>query len=456
MQSREMLVEDISIPRRNTLKKFVRNEDEFFVGIPSAVPDEVDLRKRYNLTRPNSQKNCGMCWAISVASIIDDTAVVSGGFDERPRVSPTVLMTMFPQNGCYGGSITSVTESVLTLGYVLSGCNGEDYVKDAPISWCYKDYNCNSSRRARNINRSIPLTVDCIGGKRLPVTRAIYLTTNMYNNSENTLKRILAHVGPFVANIVVYNNFMYDYGAFARTGSGIYVDDIDYQYHLTGRPAADKPLSSNNIVGTHSVCVVGYGVEHDVHLLDGRRIAELRYWIVRNSWDTTWGNGGYAKVAAYPMSTRGTVIGMVQSTLIDSKPVSMGGVLAVRVGHALPGSNAEFNGNGMLTNYRVAVTQQGTSTTPMLTKTMMQLLPNKSGSDSSRHGSGSFTIQATKLEGMPEVAVVMAEDEPDVAATNTELVGIGVASGLLITGFVFLLYMFFTQIFRKSRTRRGR
>ena len=39
-------------------------------------------------------------------------------------------------------------------------------------------------------------------------------------------------------------------------------------------------------LGGHAIKVIGYGTE------DGND-----YWLVQNSWTTTWGDGGYFKIA---------------------------------------------------------------------------------------------------------------------------------------------------------------
>ena len=36
----------------------------------------------------------------------------------------------------------------------------------------------------------------------------------------------------------------------------------------------------------HAMTIVGWGVQNNLH-----------YWIVKNSWGTGWGEGGYAKMA---------------------------------------------------------------------------------------------------------------------------------------------------------------
>ncbi|WP_298964857.1 C1 family peptidase [uncultured Methylobacterium sp.] len=78
-------------------------------------------------------------------------------------------------------------------------------------------------------------------------------------SSMETRKRVLSSKGPVSASMEVYDDF--------RTyGSGIYS-------HVTG-----------SLIGYHAVCVVGYDDS------DG-------CWIVKNSWDTGWGENGFFRIA---------------------------------------------------------------------------------------------------------------------------------------------------------------
>jgi len=339
-----ILHEDITIPKHETFSNVSTNVQEFCTNLPMTNPIAIDLRQMYDLTPPTSQRDCGMCWAIAVASIIDDSAVVGGRMRQRPKVSPTVLMTMFPQYGCMGGAVGRAADSIVALGYVLASCNGYDYVTDNKISWCESDTLCSGAHERKNVqgaegsnplvNTAIPPVIDCHLGKELLVTDALFFSDDgNINETFHQIKRLVAHNGSLCANVVVYKNFIYRAGKFSHLGGGnIYIDTIDYQYYDTGVPSYKKPLSKRNIVGTHSVCVVGYGVKKNVRLLDGRFIKELPYWIIRNSWGSTWASNGYAKIAMFPFCTKGIAIGVAVTTQVDNETVNIGGMFAVKAG----------------------------------------------------------------------------------------------------------------------------
>ena len=78
-------------------------------------------------------------------------------------------------------------------------------------------------------------------------------------NSIDRRKFALAFNGPLVAGMRVYEDFPF-------YSSGI------YEYQMGGQ------------AGLHAVCVVGYD-DYD------------ECWIVKNSWDSDWGEEGYCRVA---------------------------------------------------------------------------------------------------------------------------------------------------------------
>jgi len=78
-------------------------------------------------------------------------------------------------------------------------------------------------------------------------------------NDTTTMQTVLANNGTVATGIYVSNNFM-------NYASGVFSDTA------CGTNGAD-----------HAVTIVGYGVSSGTN-----------YWIVRNSWSTAWGIGGYA------------------------------------------------------------------------------------------------------------------------------------------------------------------
>merc|ERR1719198_2931590 len=85
--------------------------------------------------------------------------------------------------------------------------------------------------------------------------------TVLPRNNETALMNALATVGPIAITVAAMDWKNYE--------SGVYAPD-----------AFDGDLD-------HAVVLVGYGTDED---------SGLDYWLVRNSWSPTWGEGGYIRI----------------------------------------------------------------------------------------------------------------------------------------------------------------
>ena len=57
-----------------------------------------------------------------------------------------------------------------------------------------------------------------------------------------------------------------------------------FQFYYSG--VMDNPKCGTNL--DHAVLAVGFGTDE---------ASGLDYWLIKNSWDTTWGDNGYIKLA---------------------------------------------------------------------------------------------------------------------------------------------------------------
>ena len=88
------------------------------------------------------------------------------------------------------------------------------------------------------------------------------------NGNEGELKKVLANVGP----VVVY---MYAKDSFQHYKSGVYYDQ--------SCPSRCPEIN-------HAVLLVGYGTDKTTYK------KPVDYWIIKNSWGTTWGEAGYGRM----------------------------------------------------------------------------------------------------------------------------------------------------------------
>ncbi|XP_075246877.1 cathepsin L-like isoform X2 [Convolutriloba macropyga] len=199
------------------------------------LPQELDWREWGLVTGVKDQGYCGSCWSFSATGAL-----------EGQHYSKT-------------GSLVSLSEQNLmdcSWDYGNMGCNGGypteafKYVKDnggidTEASYPYEEQ-----------DGDCRFDSDSVGA-----TATGFVT--IPKADEDTLKEALAYVGPIsVAVDSSHESFQFYEG-------GVY----------------DEPMC-NSIEVDHAVLLVGYGTE------DG-----LEYWLVKNSWGTSWGEQGYIKMA---------------------------------------------------------------------------------------------------------------------------------------------------------------
>ena len=223
----------------------------------SPLPDEVDWRKNGYVTEVKDQGYyCGSCWAFSA------TGSLEGQHFKKTRklvsLSEQNLVDCsgnYGNNGCDGGFMT----------------NAFDYIK---------------ANGGIATNASYPYTSGCTGKdgtckynqSKVGATCTGYVSVQ--EGSECELQHATATIGPISV-------------AIDANGSR-------FQYYNNG--VYDYPNCSSSELN-HAVLVVGYGT------LNGKD-----YWLVKNSWGTSWGMEGYilmsrnknnqcgiATLASYPL-----------------------------------------------------------------------------------------------------------------------------------------------------------
>ena len=77
------------------------------------------------------------------------------------------------------------------------------------------------------------------------------------------------------------------------------------QDFLTYKSGVYTPSWFSPLLGGHAIKIMGFGTEGGV-----------KYWLVANSWNTGWGDGGYFKIK------RGVNAAMIESAIINGGPVA--------------------------------------------------------------------------------------------------------------------------------------
>ncbi|KAL7026302.1 hypothetical protein ACKWTF_013840 [Chironomus riparius] len=204
------------------------------IPVSKTIPASIDYRN--SSLAVQNQKNCGSCWAFTALSILESKMMLSNS-SHKKLLSPQYLVDCDTRDyGCSGGW------PINALNWILkSGGNA------APAMANYQYYGFKT--KCRTNLAKIPVNIKAV-------------VQNYTAGNENMMKEIVANVGPVAAVISVTSVFQ------------LYKSGIFY----------DTTCNSNCGYVNHAVVIVGYG---------RNATTNLDYWIVKNTWGTTWGQLGY-------------------------------------------------------------------------------------------------------------------------------------------------------------------
>jgi len=199
----------------------------------TANPSSVDWRTKGYVTPIKDQGQCGSCWSFSAAAGIEGAHFkATGNLVSFSEQNLVDCSTAEGNQGCNGGLMD------YAFTYVIKN-KGLD--TEASYPYTARDGSC----------RYKP---DTSGG-------TIKSFVDVTSGSEADLETASATIGPISVAIDASHN------SFQFYKSGIYSEPL---------------CSSKNL--DHGVTLVGYGT------------STAAYWIVKNSWGTSWGNQGYIEM----------------------------------------------------------------------------------------------------------------------------------------------------------------
>jgi len=222
--------------------------DESMEG--GVIKTHYDARKEYPqcFDRPvyNSQ-NCSSSYAIAAASALAARfCIADPEKDGNLQLSPQQVMSCDKKSrACKGGGIDYVWSYIENRGLYPEKC----------LPYAAKG------------GKEVPCKTEC---KDTDKHKAI---SHCVMGNVKQLKREIETNGPVVAPLYLFDDFLiYKSGVYSTTEGGKAI----HSWHATAR----------NDPNLHAVMVLGWGKHQGTE-----------YWIVENSWGTSWGEDGYARVA---------------------------------------------------------------------------------------------------------------------------------------------------------------
>jgi KDEL-tailed cysteine endopeptidase len=201
------------------------------------TPVSIDWRTKDAVTSVKDQGQCGSCWSFSSTGAVEGALAISKG--ELVDLSEQQLVdcatgVLYGSHGCSGGQMDGAFK------YVIH--NGQCSVSSYPYT--------------SGVTKTEGICQKCI-----PVAK-LSSCFDVSSNDQVSLKAAVAKQPVSIA---------------------IEADKSYFQLYSSG------VLTSSTSCGTnldHGVLIVGYGEENNIP-----------YWLVKNSWGTSWGENGYVKIA---------------------------------------------------------------------------------------------------------------------------------------------------------------
>jgi len=214
--------------------------DSFYEAMGNdTIPDEFDARTKWPglVHSIRDQQQCGSCWAFSASEVLSDRVAIATGKPSPVLSAEDMVSCDRGDNGCGGGQLPKAWDFLTNTGIVTESCF---------------PYTAGTGEAAT-------CETKCVDSESFTKTKA----KNSYaiKGVANMQKEIMTN-GPVQVAFKVYKSFMTYKG-------GVY----------------QKHWNEFLPEGGHAVKVIGWGTENGVD-----------YWLVANSWNTSWGLDGFFKI----------------------------------------------------------------------------------------------------------------------------------------------------------------
>jgi hypothetical protein len=288
------------------------------------------VEKKKLISRPIQQFSCGNCWAMSVCQMLSDKFVVNGLVDWSPNISTTFAMEYYPQSQCMGGNSARLLKNISEgIGVASTHC--------VDFSWCAKNAKCDHNKidsvYVRNKTILMPTNKGCYYDvkhylfkvdrrPRVLAERGTVTTDEGVFRNQTILKEEILTHGPVVGGLMLLKNFNQ---AFTKVNGGVYLENVTN--YGSGRPVTFGKHPEWN--GNHAVSIMGWGLAKGIKVSNDD-IADVPYWVCRNTRGPNWGENGYFKIAMYPYNK---ICQFLKQAILEdeSGPITNSGVVICSV-----------------------------------------------------------------------------------------------------------------------------
>ena len=297
---------------RDSSKETERQYHEITLAYPVRkvdAPEEFDGRKAWEglLSPPINQGNCGSCWAFASTSALADRFNIQSVGQMHIQLSPTKLILcdwqgkeleiehpetdmerlaqlnneVLRESSCYGNTLFDAYRYLYIIGTPTEQCMPYQTSLSAQLSF----QDLSSFRTAEDI----PLCTNVAGPFGDVCSNFVYNEKTGFEegDAQRMYRCIHYYVVPGIPQDKGDESFIrhniFHWGPLA-TGMQIYPDFYDFDakkdvYQWNGR---------GSMISGHAVVIVGWGKD---------KKTGQPYWIIRNTWGTEWGMGGYFRMA---------------------------------------------------------------------------------------------------------------------------------------------------------------
>ena len=239
-------------------------EKTLFQSSNDDLPENFDLREKYpfceSLREIRDQSTCGACWAFGAAEVMSDRICIQSEGKLQTRVSAAYLTSCCSScgDGCYGGYPSSCFTFWKSNGIPTGGLYGD-------TTTCYPYFfpPCDDHMHKCSDYKSTPACKkSCQDGYPITLNEDKTYGASSYSvRGEANMKKEIYENGSVEGTFSVYEDF-------ADYSSGVY-------QHVTG-----------SYLGGHAIKIIGWGVTDN----------GVKYWLIANSWNETWGEKGFFRM----------------------------------------------------------------------------------------------------------------------------------------------------------------